>query len=465
MFTNRNVVAFTVGLVVTVLFGFSVGCPSGYSGWWSADPSASFGAFYTFKTGIGIWGWSLIIGFAVAAGVVAYFTAGTATPWMVSVGSWIGGWFGLSGAASTSFGLALLGGGALKAGGLGIAGGVAVLSASAAFSTAIIVDVPVSYGVEYLLTQKKKGDFTKDSVDMLTLPIPTNQKGHNLYLQSLNKLVADIDLTEGQQMASKKNLKVLNDTIKYVTNDLLILPTNRDRLKVQTLLALLHFLAGDYVSAHEASNEALTMCRMESITDMGTLPSYLYVISYLYTGDISGLKQKQTDYFKYAILREPDNPLMPLLFAIYLDRVMYLYHNINVNNNNVNVDSDIIAQIIEIVASPEIKKFAPYTVTILTARLLLELKQTQQDILIVTGREDTYDDKHADMVKVLHLRYRQHKEMLQLVSLPIKELLHKYDTSLPKDSPYLFTKINKLTFEYSNASPDLLKAIEKFEKK
>lgn len=34
-----------------------------------------------------------------------------------------------------------------------------------------------------------------------------------------------------------------------------------------------------------------------------------------------------TEYFKYAVTNEPDNPISPLLFAVYLDRMMYRFND------------------------------------------------------------------------------------------------------------------------------------------
>jgi hypothetical protein len=70
----------------------------------------------------------------VAAGgaVLGAITGGLAAP---LVGAAIGSTMGLSGAAASSAGLALLGGGSIAAGGLGMAGGTALVSASASLGS------------------------------------------------------------------------------------------------------------------------------------------------------------------------------------------------------------------------------------------------------------------------------------------------------------------------------------------
>ncbi|MFT7476531.1 MAG: pimeloyl-ACP methyl ester carboxylesterase [Verrucomicrobiales bacterium] len=70
----------------------------------------------------------------------AFFVAAPA------IGGSIGAWTGLSGAAATSHGLALLGGGAVSAGGLGMAGGTAVVTAvGASLGTGLGASVTSAY--------------------------------------------------------------------------------------------------------------------------------------------------------------------------------------------------------------------------------------------------------------------------------------------------------------------------------
>lgn len=75
---------------------------------------------------------SIIITAALAA-AITYFTAGTGTiaaagPLVSYIGSSLGSLSGLSGAAATNAGLALLGGGSVASGGFGVLGGISLLS-------------------------------------------------------------------------------------------------------------------------------------------------------------------------------------------------------------------------------------------------------------------------------------------------------------------------------------------------
>lgn len=84
-----------------------------------------------------------VVGGAVTGALIVSPAAFLAAP---AIGGAIGTWTGLSGAAATSHGLALLGGGAVSAGGFGIAGGTAVVAAvGAALGTAKGASVTTAY--------------------------------------------------------------------------------------------------------------------------------------------------------------------------------------------------------------------------------------------------------------------------------------------------------------------------------
>lgn len=94
-----------------------------------------------------------VAGTALTGGLVVAPVFFIAAP---AIGGAIGAYTGLSGAAATSHGLAVLGGGSLAAGGLGMAGGTAVITASglglggalgASVSASYVADDP-SFGIE-----------------------------------------------------------------------------------------------------------------------------------------------------------------------------------------------------------------------------------------------------------------------------------------------------------------------------
>ena len=136
----------------------------------AADEVATFAAFYQ-PSGVVSW---LVVGLlAVAAGAAIFFTGGAASPAVAAIGSWVGGTMGLSGAAATKAGLALLGGGSIASGGFGIVGGTAVLTAALTFSTELVLD----YSVGTLIAKYQYHDLVERSKDLTTLPLPKNTGG------------------------------------------------------------------------------------------------------------------------------------------------------------------------------------------------------------------------------------------------------------------------------------------------
>ena len=154
----------------------------------AAGDAASFESFYKAPWGIG---W-LIAAFAALAVVgLIIFTGGTASPLVASIGTLIGNAMGLSGAAATNAGLALLGGGSIASGGFGILGGTVVLTAALSFSTDVIID----YGVGKVVTEYRYRDLVAKSQDMPTLPLPSNTKGpkgYELAIEELERVNQDL---------------------------------------------------------------------------------------------------------------------------------------------------------------------------------------------------------------------------------------------------------------------------------
>ena len=75
---------------------------------YAATEYATFESFYKGSSSIG---WVIAGIVAILGAAIIFFTGGTASPIVVSIGSWIGGTMGLSGIAASNAGLALLGGG------------------------------------------------------------------------------------------------------------------------------------------------------------------------------------------------------------------------------------------------------------------------------------------------------------------------------------------------------------------
>ena len=112
-----------------------------------SNATSDYGTFESFYKESSNINWWLAGLFALIAASVIFFTGATASPIVLSVGTWVGNLMGFSGAVATNAGLALLGGGSVASGGFGIIGGAALLTAALSFGTDIVVDYSLSEGI------------------------------------------------------------------------------------------------------------------------------------------------------------------------------------------------------------------------------------------------------------------------------------------------------------------------------
>lgn len=80
----------------------------------------------------------------------------------------------------------------------------------------------------------------------------------------------------------------------------------------------MHFVSNDYDKAQSYALDAIKNARKAEIKR--TLPAFVYAASKIYEENYDFNKVTQ-NYFRYSILAEPNNPIIPLLFSIYLDRM------------------------------------------------------------------------------------------------------------------------------------------------
>ncbi len=142
--------------------------------------------------------WSGIALAAIGAGAAVYLSAGTLTPAVTSIGTWIGGMAGLSGAAATSYGLALMGGGSLAAGGLGVKGGAALLTVALSLSGSVASEtatLALEAGEKWAAAS---GDLSRASASKLTtLPLPIVEFGPEEYRVAVRLIKGGYDEKKG----------------------------------------------------------------------------------------------------------------------------------------------------------------------------------------------------------------------------------------------------------------------------
>lgn len=409
---------------------------------------ATFESFYS-SGGIGVWGWVGIGAATLAIAVITFVTFGggaaAAPGWMAAVGTWIGTAAGYSGVAATNFGLALLGGGSVAAGGLGVAGGVAVLSAAASFGTEVIC----SYSVEVALEKWQMDNFVKASKEMMTLPIPRNEKGGKAYVgivKDLNKRINnEVSLFDPANQAileeAKKNLERTMDGEK----------DSDYRTKNKTLMALLHLQTGDYENAlmwgNRAYNEAVNS------KNKPTLPRFIVALSKFSLPDATDTNECTLQILEPAYSNEPDNSMIPIMTACCADRLGYKFHY-------GKITADELALFWEVVTRHNLKdSLAAQSLNILISRALVELKRNQQDILIVC-EDEAHMAENEDVKRELLRRVDMMEALIGNMSSHLLPKLRKLKRKMPKDSKLTTKELEKLLTEYWQSLPELRQRID-----
>lgn len=281
----------------------------------AATEYATFESFYR-ESIFTPWAIGGAIILVIIGSAAIFFTGGAASPVVASMGTWVGGLMGYSGAAATNAGLALLGGGSVASGGLGVAGGTALLTAIFSFSTGVVVD----YAAGQAVGAYDYSRFVENSKKMTTLPLPRNTLGPDSYEDALEVLE---DVNQEDALFTNQNQAVIQKAIKTINLANKTVLTAENRSREQSLLALLYFTNNDYVAAKKHADVAYRLALNANVK--ATLPAFIYATSSMY--DEKPNFKRSTAFFNYAVTNEFDNPLSPLLFAIYLDRVMYRFND------------------------------------------------------------------------------------------------------------------------------------------
>jgi len=254
--------------------------------------------------------WAGAVLAALVAGAVIVFSAGTATPVVSGIGSWIGGLMGYSGVAATNAGLAWLGGGALAAGGYGMVGGAALLTAVFTFGTELVFDATITNRQEAY----NYAAFTKSSQKMVTLPLPRNDNGPESVeaaFKILKVIDEDANLRDPRiQIEIERALAILTST----RDDSI---TAAENARKKTFTAILEMILGRPKAAQTSAAEAYELAATEQIVRV--TPAFLLAVTELHE-EAPDLK-KADSYLEYAVDGERDNPLTPLMVKMYADRL------------------------------------------------------------------------------------------------------------------------------------------------
>lgn len=399
--------------------------------------AADYGTFESFYSsgGIGFWEWTFIIVGTLAVGTIAFIPFGggaaAAPAWMTAVGTWIGSAAGLSGTAAANFGLALLGGGSIAAGGLGVAGGVAVLAAAMSFG----IDMTISYGSDIAIEKWSHTKFIQANKDMVTLPVPRNEKGGKAYRVAISYLKEFIK--QDKPISDPENQLAITRAIEIMNEKM---PSEKDQdyiLKDKTFLALLYLQSNRYSEASDMAWQAISVGY--ETKEKITLPSFIWALSVISdpnkicTGEV--VTALQTAY-----LVEPNNKLISIMTGSCMDRLMYRYHYGQLSIEHLADFCGIITN------SMMDEELAAVSLELFVTRCLIELKRTKQDIYIVTKDKKMMQDKAV--IDELNKRFDRHKALISLLQQQALPQVHKLADEFPKESQITPSNLASLLDSY-----------------
>jgi len=287
----------------------------------------TFSEFYS--KGFDWWQLTLAAVLAISAGAAIYFSGGTATPLVAKVGTWIGGLWGLHGAAATSFGLALLGGGSLASGGLGMAGGISVLTAAVSFTPKAAT---IAYSYAYDVYDRQQ--FVSRSIRMLALPLPRVEAGPALHREAISVVQRHYNSAPDSYAADKvestfaQNRKLVAAALALSESSDLSTSSPDQSAKAHIGRALMQLHNGDHAGARQSAEHAFVQFGLRASEIFKTelavpglsLPAAVWAISSLSEETVN--IQETLVALNYALSFEPDKRFAPVIVACYLDRLI-----------------------------------------------------------------------------------------------------------------------------------------------
>ncbi len=404
----------------------------------------TFESFYKDSSSIG---WILAAAAALIAIVVIFITGGTASPIVVSIGTWIGGTMGLSGVAATNAGLALLGGGSIASGGFGVIGGTALLTGALTFGTEVIID----YSLGKAINKYSYSNFSKDSKNMITLPLPKNADGCDSYQEAIT-LIEDIDTNVPiSSENTQETIRMAINILKMMDEEDLDLD---EKAKKEGLYALLYFIANDFKKSKNHAELSIKLSKQAKVKH--TLPSYIFATSSLYDESFN-YNDLVDKYLKYSFVVEPDNPIIPLLLAIHLDRMMYRFGDGSIDASSLN-------KVFQAMADNSLREYRIQNYIAVLSRYIIRLKLEQQKISSLTSTNNKAIKNSFKTLFATKQSFVSYEDLMLGASQVIKTLDYvEIKGEKEAESKKEIQNFNELLTQYANDRTRLQKQIDELE--
>lgn len=392
-----------------------------------ADPcfaydTATFESFYKESS---IIGWALTAVIALGAAVAVYCTGGLASPFVsgpvAGAGSMIGGTMGLSGAAATNAGLAFLGGGSIAAGGLGMAGGAALLTGAFTFGSGVVMD----YGISKIMAEYSYSSLQEEAKNMPNLPPFVNADGPDCMEEAaecFEKYYKAEELPGSE--TNQRACAMASNALTAYDGDF----SDKEKARVYAAKALVAFMMNDFQNSATYAHMAV---RFAPDKDEVTVPEFIMSVSGFVAGRIS--RWQSVEYFENSIKNEPDNPLHPLMYSIYLSRIGAM--NL--------LDEDVMHGIMSTMSYIKNKDMYKDVYLIMEAAYISNIKLCQSNITILSQNKDNGFDRQE-------IKNRARKELAKYKALvkDVDSFMRKNEGIFGKDSKNNIYDKKVLIFQY-----------------
>jgi tetratricopeptide (TPR) repeat protein len=322
-------------------------------------------------------------------------------------------------------------------------------------ATSLIADiskkVAISIGEEIVLSYAfntySYSNFSEESKNLKTLPLPKNISGSNTYENAIN-ILKDIDnekplYSEENQKIIEKALSKLSDISKEeyakaqsILDEMGVVDIynnperfnnandiveryedkeikNDEKSKEESLSSLLYFILNHYQEAKEHAYKSIELANKENVKH--TISSYIYATSSLYD-ETFNYDVLAEEYLKYSFLEEPDNPLIPLLLSIHMERMMYRYSDGMISEKS-------LTKVFNIVSNESLKDFRIQNYSIiLSFGYLNSLMIEEQKISSLTQTENKTIKNSIKTLETVKKSYKNYEDLLSEANKVISAL-------------------------------------------
>jgi len=303
------------------------------------------------------------------------------------------------------------------------------------FGTEVIID----YTLGTVVDEYSYSKFTENSKNMMTLPLPKNTSGCDSYEDAIS-ILEDID-TE-QPISSEASQIIIQNALKVLDveeNDIDI--DADEKAKKESLFALLYFVSNNYKESKKHAKLSIELANEADVKH--TIPSYIFATSSLYD-ETFNYSELADNYLKYSFLEESDNPLIPLLLSIHMDRMMYRY-------SDGMIDEKALSKVFSIVSDDSLKELRLQNDIIILSRYIIAIKLEQQKISSLSETSNKTIKNSPKTLEVVKKSYKNYEDLLNGVDkviLALESIEVEDDTEI--EAKKQVSTFKELIGQYSN---------------